>query len=148
MIGGNFQTSGRGIESDDLENHFVNRSWCVTDINLTRVPFRYKSSKYFYQKRQFIRYSNFKLPLILDSIFENDFRVLLNSGNWERDTTLRVECLYNTTSCCRKIRLDSEEGVGPANRYQRQLLGSYTATSLRNGRFFYSKDQGKYLIYR
>ena len=40
MIGGNFQTSGRGIESDDLESNFVNNSWCVTDINLTRVPFR------------------------------------------------------------------------------------------------------------
>ena len=41
MIGGNFQTSIRGIESDNLENHFINSSWCVTDINPTRVPFRY-----------------------------------------------------------------------------------------------------------
>ena len=40
MIGGNFQTSGRGIESNDLESSFVNNSSCVTDINLTRVPFR------------------------------------------------------------------------------------------------------------
>ena len=41
MVGGNFQTSNRGIESDNLENNFANNSWCVTDINLTQVPFRY-----------------------------------------------------------------------------------------------------------
>ena len=41
MVGGNFQTSNRGIESDDLEFNFINNSWCVTDINLTQVPFRY-----------------------------------------------------------------------------------------------------------
>ena len=40
MVGGNFQTSNRGIESDNLEFNFVNNSWCVTDINLTQVPFR------------------------------------------------------------------------------------------------------------
>ena len=41
MVGGNFQTSNRGIESDNLEFNFINNSWCVTDINLTQVPFRY-----------------------------------------------------------------------------------------------------------
>ena len=50
MIGGNFQTSNRGIESDNLENNFVNNSWCVTDINLTRVPFRYNEFNYFLDK--------------------------------------------------------------------------------------------------
>ena len=50
MIGGNFQTSNRGIESDNLENNFVNNSWCVTDINLTRVPFRYSILKCFVNK--------------------------------------------------------------------------------------------------
>ena len=66
----------------------------------------------------------------------------LNSGTWARDTTLRVECLYNNTNCCRNVRLISEKGIGPANRYQISLLGDYTATNLRNGRFLYTKDEG------
>ena len=46
MIGGNFQTSNRGIETDDMETNFVNNSWCVADINLTQVPFRYVLIQY------------------------------------------------------------------------------------------------------
>ena len=72
-----------------------------------------------------------------------DFRrVLLNSGAWQRDTTLRVECLHDTENCCRNVRLESEAGVGPAHKYHNQLLGTYTATGLRNARFWYLKDQG------
>ena len=70
------------------------------------------------------------------------FRVLLNSGNWRRDTTLRVECLYNNTGCCRKVQLDSEARVGPVSRYQSNLLGNYTATDLHNGRYLYTRDIG------
>ena len=144
MIGGNFQTSNRGIESDNLENNFVNNSWCVTDINLTRVPFRYNEFNYFLDKFS-------KLFLILNSAIKSFcyfaifliFRVLLNSGNWKRDTTLRVECLYSTADCCRNVRLHSEQEVGPASRYQDDLLGNYTATNLQNGRFFYTLDLGK-----
>lgn len=54
-----------------------------------------------------------------------------------------MECLYDTTNCCRKISLESEPVVGPASRYQDDLLGNYTATNLQNGRFFYTRDLGK-----
>ena len=74
------------------------------------------------------------------------FRVLLSSGTWQRDTTLRVECLHDTENCCRNVRLESENGVGPAHKYHNQLLGTYTATGLRNARFWYLKDQGSILI--
>ena len=71
------------------------------------------------------------------------FRVLLNSGNWRRDTTLRIECIYNNTECCRNVLLDSKTRVGPGSRYQSNLLGNYTATNLHNGRFLYTRDIGK-----
>ena len=68
----------------------------------------------------------------------------MNSGNWRRDTTLRVECLYNNTDCCRNVQLDSDAGVGPGSKYQSSLLGNYTATNLHNGRFLYTRDIGKH----
>ena len=54
-----------------------------------------------------------------------------------------MECLYDTTDCCRKISLESDPVVGPASRYQDDLLGNYTATNLQNGRFLYTRDLGK-----
>ena len=72
----------------------------------------------------------------------NFCRVLLNSGAWQRDTTLRIECLHDTENCCRNVRLESEDGVGTAHKYHNELLGTYTATGLRNARFWYLKDQG------
>ena len=59
---------------------------------------------------------------------------------------MRVACLYDTNNCCRNVRLESEHRVGPASRYQSNLLGNYTATELRNGRFFYTKDEGNHIL--
>ena len=80
--------------------------------------------------------------MLIVLFFLLNFRVLLDNGNWRRDTTLRIECLFDTTKCCRNVQLDSETGVGPGSRYHENLLGNYTATNLQNGRFFYTRNIG------
>lgn len=66
---------------------------------------------------------------------------IFTTSTWTRDGFLRIECLDHAESCCRRLALVSaSDGLGSLNQPAR--LGIYQATALKNGRFYYSKEDG------
>ena len=53
---------------------------------------------------------------------------------------MRIECLLSEKPCCDRVALVSR---GLAQTYQPARLGIYRATHLRNGRYFYTKEEGR-----
>ena len=62
------------------------------------------------------------------------------TNTWSRDTYLRIECMESPVVCCERIAL---VGRGSARQHQSARLGIYEATASRNGRYFYTKEDGE-----
>lgn len=73
---------------------------------------------------------------------------IFTTSTWTRDGFLRIECLDTQVPCCSRVALVSS-GSGSGSQNQPARLGIYRATALKNGRFFYSKEDGSrnYIYY-